>query len=89
MNAREYRNATATRAASLYERLLERLAVAAIGRCQPGLATPEQWAKEISAMACSLTQESMYALREVERPRPMTPEEIDEMLKPLRQGATP
>lgn len=77
------------RAAALYERLLGELAVATVGRCQPGLATPEQWANGVSAMACALAKESMYALHEVERPRPMTPEEIDEMLKPLRQGANP
>ena len=91
MSRMEYGRTGLTRAGRLYERLLERLAVAAIGRCQAGLATPEQWAKEVSAMAYALASRSMEDLGEVKRHRPTTPEEIRKFLQDLElpsQGAS-
>jgi hypothetical protein len=56
------------------------LAKATADRCQPGLQTYEQWAKDVVAMSCALTSEMQYAFG---RHRPDDQEEHKRIMEEL------
>ena len=58
------------------------LAKATADRCQPGLDTPESWAKNVVAMSCALVSEMQYAYG---RQRPAGQEEHQRIMDQLSQ----
>lgn len=56
------------------------LAKSTADRCQPGLQTYEQWARDVVAMSCALTSEMQYAFG---RHRPGDQEEHNRIMEEL------